>query len=114
MKIETKGIAGVTLLASGSDGFDTALQSLLGRAPRELIAPAIPYSVIVANDSGRTISLLGIRFDMLTAHAAPCCVVHYSDTLRNPGRSPISSPASNDLFAQSPRLPRCCFAETAT
>jgi hypothetical protein len=87
MKIETTGIAGVTLLASGSDEFDAALQSLLGRAPKELIAPAIPYSVIVSNDSGRAISLLGIRFDMLTAHAAPCSVVHYSDTLRNPEKS---------------------------
>jgi hypothetical protein len=87
MKIEPTGIAGVTLLARGSEEFEAALQSLLGRAPRELIAPAVPYSVIVVNDSSRTISLLGVRFDMLTPHAVPCSVVHYSDTLRNPEKS---------------------------
>lgn len=87
MKIERPGIAGVTLLAPGSEEFEAALQSLLGRAPRELVAPAIPYSAIVFNDSGRSISLLGMRFDMLTARAVPCSVVHYSDTLRNPEKS---------------------------
>jgi hypothetical protein len=87
MKIKPTGIAGVRLLAPGSDEFGDALRSLLGRAPEELIAPAVPYSVIAANDSGRTISLLGMRFDMLTTHAVPCSVVHYSDTLRNPEKS---------------------------
>jgi hypothetical protein len=100
MKIEPIGIAGVTMFAPGSEDFETALQSLLGRAPRELIAPAIPYSVIVGNDSGRTISLLGMRFDMLTPHAVPCCVVHYSDTLRNPERSDFQPGARRFLCAE--------------
>lgn len=87
MKISPGAVAGVTLLGPPSAEFEAALAPLLGRAPRELLAPALPYSVIVANDSGRTIALLGVRFDMTGPRAKPWSVIHYADTLRNPEKA---------------------------
>ena len=87
MKISPSGIDGVRLLGLESEGFEGALAPLLGRAPRELMAPALPYSVIVLNDTGRAIALLGVRFDMMGPHARPYSVIHYADTLRNPDKA---------------------------
>jgi hypothetical protein len=64
-----------------------ALAPLLGRAPRELLAPALPYSVIVANDGGRSIALLGVRFNMTGPYAKQYSVIHYADSLRNPDKA---------------------------
>src|SRR6185312_11682315 len=89
MKISAGTIEGVRLIAPATDEFERELKPLLGRAPRELIAPALPYSVIVANDSGRAIALLGIRFDMTGPYAKPYSVIHYADTLRNPEKSDL-------------------------
>jgi hypothetical protein len=87
MKISPSGVAGVTLLGAGSEEFEFALAPLLGRAPRELLAPALPYSVIVANDSNRSIALLGVRFNMTGPYAKQYSVIHYADTLRNPDKA---------------------------
>ena len=87
MKISASGIAGIRLIGPESGEFETELAPLLGRAPRELLAPALPYSVIVANDSVRAIALLGVRFDMTGSHAKPYSVIHYADTLRNPEKT---------------------------
>jgi hypothetical protein len=87
MKVSPSEIAGVSLIGPPSPEFETALAPLLGRAPRSLLAPAIPFSVIVANDSGRTISLLGVRFDMTGPWAKQYSVIHYADTLRNPEKA---------------------------
>jgi hypothetical protein len=87
MKITPSGVAGITLVGPESGEFDAALAPLLGRAPRELLAPALPYSVIVENRCTRSISLLGVRFDMVGSHAKPYSVIHYADTLRNPEKS---------------------------
>jgi hypothetical protein len=87
MKISPSGIAGVSLLGPGSEEFEAALAPLLGRAPRELLAPALPYSVIVSNDANRAIALLGLRFDMIGPRAKQYSVIHYADTLRNPDKS---------------------------
>jgi hypothetical protein len=84
MKITPSGVAGTSLLNPASAEFEDALTPLLGRAPRELLAPALPYSVIVSNDSGRSIALLGVRFDMTGPYAKSYSVIHYADTLRNP------------------------------
>ena len=89
MKTVPSTIEGVRLIASGTEEFERELQPLLGRASRELIAPALPYSVIVANDSRRAIALLGIRFNMIGPHAKPYSVIHYADTLRNPEKSDL-------------------------
>jgi len=87
MKIPPSGVAGVSLLGPASEEFDRELAPLLGRAPRELLAPALPYSVIVRNDSGNSIALLGVRFDMTGPRAEPYSVIHYADTLRNPDKA---------------------------
>ncbi len=87
MKISPSGVAGVTLLGPGSEEFELALAPLLGRAPRELLASALPYSVIVANDSSRSIALLGVRFNMTGPYAKKYSVIHYADSLRNPEKA---------------------------
>jgi len=87
MKITPSGVAGIGLLGSPSPEFERALEFVLGKSPRSVLAPAIPYSVIATNDSGRTIALLGVRFDMTGPHAKPCSVIHYADTLRNPEKA---------------------------
>jgi hypothetical protein len=87
MKITPSGIAGMALVGPDCDEFEAALAPLLGGAPRELLAPALPFSVIVVNDSGRAVSLLGVRFDMTGPRGKPYSVIHYADTLRNPAKS---------------------------
>lgn len=87
MKITPSSVAGITLIGPESEEFEQALAPLLGRAPRGLLAPALPYSVIVENHFTRPISLLGVRFDMTGSHGKPYSVIHYSDTLRNPEKS---------------------------
>ncbi len=87
MKLSPSDVGGVTLLGPGSEAFELALAPLLGRAPRELLAPALPYSVIVANDSTRPIALLGVRFDMTGPYAKQYSVIHYADSLRNPDKA---------------------------
>jgi hypothetical protein len=89
MKTAPSMIEGVRLIAPDTEEFESELKPLLGRAPRELIAPALPYSVIVANDSAHPIALLGIRFDMTGPYAKPYSVIHYADTLRNPEKSDL-------------------------
>src|SRR6266567_139888 len=84
MQITPCSIAGIGLLGLESQGFEQALTELLGRAPRILLAPALPYSVIVSNDATRAIALLGVRFDMTGPRGKPYSVIHYADTLRNP------------------------------
>lgn len=87
MKIMPSSVTGVGLLGPSSPEFEAALAPLLGRAPRSLLAPAIPFSVIVSNDADRTIALLGVRFDMTGPRGKPCTVIHYADTLRYPEKA---------------------------
>lgn len=87
MKITPSGIAGIALVGPDCDKFEAALAPLLGGAPRDVLAPALPFSVIAVNDSGRAVSLLGVRFDMTGPRGKPYSVVHYADTLRNPEKS---------------------------
>ena len=87
MKVTPSSVAGITLVGPDTEEFEHALAPLLGRAPRELLAPAVPYSVIVENHFNRPISLLGVRFDMTGSHGKPYSVIHYADTLRNPEKA---------------------------
>ena len=87
MKVAPSAIHGIVIHGPDSPGFEDALPSLLGRAPRELLNPALPYSVVVENASDRLVSLLGVRFDMLGPKAKQISVVHYADTLRNPSKA---------------------------
>jgi hypothetical protein len=100
MKIGPSTIEGIRLLAPDTAEFERELEPLLGRAPRELIAPALPYSVIAANDSGRAIALLGVRFDMTGPHARPYSVIHYADTLRNPEQAELQPGARRYVCAE--------------
>jgi len=87
MKVLPSAVADVAIFGPDSDEFEPALVGLLGRAPRELLKPALPFSVIVENRASRAISLLGVRFDMLGHKGKHYSVVHYSDTLRNPNKA---------------------------
>ena len=100
MRILPGAIPGITLLAPASEEFEHALIPLLGRAPRELIAPALPYSVIVANNSGQSIALLGVRFDMTGPRAKQYSVIHYADTLRNPEKADFLPATSRFVCAE--------------
>lgn len=87
MKVLPSAVAEVAVHGPDSPAFNDALADILGQTTRELLQPAIPFSVIVENNSARSISLLGVRFDMVGPNAKPCSVVHYADTLRNPDRA---------------------------
>jgi len=87
MRVLPSPVAGVTVHGHGSPEFEQALPEILGTAPRELLRAALPYSVIVLNRGERTISFLGVRFDMISAGRKQYSVVHYADTLRNPAKS---------------------------
>lgn len=100
MKITPSTVAGITLVGPESEEFEQALAPLLGSAPRELLAPALPYSVIVQNRFMRPISLLGVRFDMTGSHGEPYSVIHYADTLRNPEKSDLLPDTSRFVCAE--------------
>jgi len=76
----------VELIQPGAAAFDAALESILGRPPDRVLAPALPYSVIVRNGDRRAIALLGIRFDLIGLKGT-YSVVHYADTLRHPEKT---------------------------
>jgi hypothetical protein len=100
MKITASSVTGITLVGPESEEFDAALAPLLGCAPRELLAPALPYSVIVANCFTRPVSLLGVRFDMTGSQGKPYSVIHYADTLRNPDKSDLLPGTSRFVCAE--------------
>ena len=87
MRVLPSAVPGVTVHGHGSPEFEEALPEILGTAPRELLRAAFPYSVIVLNRGDRTISFLGVRFDMISTGRKQYSVVHYADTLRNPAKS---------------------------
>ena len=87
MKVQVSSVAEVAVHGPDSPAFSEGLLDILGRAPRELLQPALPFSVIVENKSTRTIALMGVRFDMVGARAKQYSVVHYADTLRNPQKA---------------------------
>jgi hypothetical protein len=84
MNVVPSAVADVAIHGPDSPDFEAQIVAILGRAPRELLRQALPFSVIVENQSNRGIALLGVRFDMLAPKAKLYSVVHYSDTLRHP------------------------------
>ena len=84
MKVAASTVPGVAVHGLGTPEFEAGLAEVLGRAPRELLKAALPYSVIVENQADRTIAFLGVRFDLLRRKAKQFSVVHYADSLRNP------------------------------
>lgn len=89
MKLLASTVAGIIVHGPDSPEFDSALPGIVGAAPRDLLKPALPYSVIVENRGARTISFLGVRFDMLAPNRKQYSVVHYADSLRNPRKSDL-------------------------
>ena len=87
MKVLESTIEGVRLYGMDSPEFEPALLELVGRAPLPLLRPAVPYSVIIENNSDRPVALLGIRFDMTAQKGKQVSVVHYADSLRNPEKA---------------------------
>ena len=89
LKILPSLVDGIDIHGPGSTAFEEGLSSVLGRAPRELLLPAIPFSVIVENRTDRVVAYLGVRFDMVNPRAQQISVVHYADALRNPAKAEL-------------------------
>ena len=87
MKVLPSSVAEIAIHGCDSPEFHAALPGILGRAPRELLEPALPFSVIVENKSEPAVALLGVRFDMTGPKGTQYSVVHYADTLRNPEKA---------------------------
>jgi hypothetical protein len=100
MRVFPSSVAGIGLLGPASPEFERAFEPLLGRAPRALMAPAVPFSVIVSNDSGQTVALLGVRFDMTGPRGKPYSVIHYADSLRNPEKADFASGTKRFVCAE--------------
>jgi hypothetical protein len=100
MKVLASVVPDVALHGPDSHEFESGLAALLGRAPRDLLKPALPFSVIVENRASRAIALLGLRFDMLGPQSKHYSVVHYSDTLRNPDKGDFRPGARRFICAE--------------
>ncbi len=95
-----EGVALVELIRPEDAGFHDAIETILGRPPDEVLAPALPYSVIVRNHDTRAVALLGIRFDMMAPRLKTYSVVHYADALRHPERADLRPEAMRFVCAE--------------
>ena len=100
MKVAPSTVEGIVVLAPDSPEFGDGLTRILGRAPRELLQPAVPFSVIVENNTERTVALMAVRFDMAGPRAKQYSVVHFADTLRNPEKSDFRPGARRFVCAE--------------
>lgn len=100
MKVAPSSVEGVSIYGPEAPEFESGLLRILGRAPRELLRPALPYSVIVENQACRSVTLLGVRFDMVGQKAKQYSVVHYADTLRNPEKTELTTGAFRFVCAE--------------
>jgi hypothetical protein len=100
MKIVPSSVPEIAVHGPDSPAFNDGLVAILGRAPRQLLQPAIPFSVIVENNSARTIALMGVRFDMVGPRAKHYSVLHYADTLRNPQKADFRPGAKRFVCAE--------------
>jgi hypothetical protein len=100
MKAAESTVKCVKMFGPDAPEFETHLVEILGRAPRELLRAALPFSVIVENASDRPVALLGVRFDMVGPKAKTYSVVHYADTLRNPEKADLGPGAIRFICAE--------------
>src|SRR5580658_8338914 len=100
MQVEPSSVAGVELIGPDAQGFRQAVELLLGRAPDDVLKPALPYSVIARNNHSRPLALLGVRFDMVGRKAKPYSVIHYADTLRYPEKANLAPGAARFVCAE--------------
>jgi hypothetical protein len=89
MKVVPSAVTGVAVHGPDSPAFNDGLAAIPGHT-RDLLQPAIPFSVIVENNSTRTITLVGVRFDMAGPGGKHYSVVHYADALRFPQHADFS------------------------
>jgi hypothetical protein len=89
MKVVPSAVTGVAVHGPDSPAFNDGLAAIPGHT-RDLLQPAIPFSVIVENNSIRTITLVGVRFDMAGTGGKHYSVVHYADALRFPQHADFS------------------------
>jgi hypothetical protein len=100
VKVEPSGIAGVELTGPDATEFVPSVEMLYGRPVDAVLRPALPYSIIARNQTGRTIAFLGIRFDMTAANAKRYAVIHYADTLRHPEKADLTPGATRFVCAE--------------
>jgi hypothetical protein len=93
-------VEGILIHGPDTLAFEAGLVSVLGRAPRELLKPALPFSVIIENQTSRTVAFLGVRFDMVSPRAQQYSVVHYADTLRNPAKAELKPGVKRFICAE--------------
>jgi len=101
MKVTPSAVPGVALISKEDPGFGEALARTVSAVPLDRLETALPFSVIVENQSRHPIALFGVRFDMLDSKAKPCCVVHYADTLRNPEKAGLPPGSSRFVCAEA-------------
>lgn len=101
MKVTASTVSGIGLIGPSDPGFAEALRRTGSAVSEDQLAQALPFSVIVVNQSERAVALFGIRFDMLDAKARPCSVVHYADTLRNPEKAGLPPGAHRFVCAEA-------------
>jgi hypothetical protein len=100
MKVAPSSVEGVAIYGPDAPEFEPALVNILGRAPRELLRPALPFSVIVENRADCSVALLGVRFDMVGPKSKQYSVLHYADTLRNPEKAELPPGARRFVCAE--------------
>jgi hypothetical protein len=100
MQVAPSSVPDLDLIGPDAEGFEEAVESLLGREPDGLLEPALPYAVIARNNGSRAVALLGIRFDMVGPQAKPWSVIHYADTLRHPEKATLTPGAMRFVCAE--------------
>lgn len=100
MRLEPSTVAGVVLAKPRPEVFTPAIESLLGTPAREALWAAVPFSVVIHNNTERAIAFLGVRFDMTGRSGKPYSVVHYAETLRYPEKAAIQPGAARFVCAE--------------
>ena len=100
MQVQPSSVADLELIGPDAGEFKQAVESLLGREPDGVLAPALPYSAITRNHGSRAVALLGIRFDMAGPRARSYSVIHYADTLRRPEKASLTPGAMRFVCAE--------------
>jgi hypothetical protein len=100
MQVEANSVPGVEICGPETEAFQAALRGLLGREPDRVLKPALPFSVVVFNRDWGAIAFLGVRFDMRRAAGDSYSVIHYADSLRNPGRAELRPGAARYVCAE--------------
>jgi hypothetical protein len=100
VKAKPSCVAGVELAGPDSAHFIPSVEALYGRAVDDVLRGALPYSVIVRNESAAAIALFGVRFDMTGANGKKYSVIHYADSLRHPEKADLVPGAARFVCAE--------------